>query len=130
VRVNYLLDTNILIDIRDNAPGIRRRVAELSGTLGMSVVSRVELENGVFRDPVTAALKRQQLEVILAATQVLPFDDDSLSSYFLIAAAVGYSRRKLLDRMIAAQALAWSATLITSNTRDFSDIPNLTIVSW
>lgn len=130
MRVNYLLDTNILIDMRDNAPGIRRRVAELSGTLGMSVISRVELENGVFRDPSTAALKRQQLEVILAATQILPFDEASLSSYFLIASTVGYSRRKLLDRMIVAQALAWSATLITTNARDFSDIPNLTIISW
>ena len=33
------------------------------------------------------------------------------------------SRRKLLDRMIAAQALVHRATLVTFNPDDFSDVP-------
>jgi tRNA(fMet)-specific endonuclease VapC len=42
----------------------------------------------------------------------------------------GYSRRKLLDRMIVAQALVHRATLITMNPDDFSDIPGLALVAW
>ena len=42
----------------------------------------------------------------------------------------GYSRRKLLDRMIAAQALVHRATLVTLNEDDFRDIPGLHLESW
>ena len=41
-----------------------------------------------------------------------------------------YSRRKLLDRMIAAQALVHRATLVTFNPDDFSDIPGLSSLVW
>jgi predicted nucleic acid-binding protein len=42
-------------------------------------------------------------------------------------AHAGYSRRKLLDRMIAAQALVHHAVLLTRNVADFSDIPELRV---
>jgi tRNA(fMet)-specific endonuclease VapC len=42
----------------------------------------------------------------------------------------GYSRRKVLDRMIAAQALVDEATLVTRNGDDFRDIPGLTLLEW
>jgi predicted nucleic acid-binding protein len=42
----------------------------------------------------------------------------------------GYSRRKLLDRMIAAQALDHRATLVTLNAGDFRDVPGLELLSW
>jgi predicted nucleic acid-binding protein len=45
-------------------------------------------------------------------------------------AAAGYSRRKLLDRMIAAQALVHRAELVTFNTGDFSDVPGLKLCVW
>jgi predicted nucleic acid-binding protein len=44
-------------------------------------------------------------------------------------ASAGYSRRKLLDRMIAAQALVHRATLVTFNP-DFSDVPGLSSLVW
>ena len=39
-------------------------------------------------------------------------------------------RRKLLDRMIAAQALVHRATLVTFNPDDFSDVPGLSSLVW
>ena len=44
--------------------------------------------------------------------------------------STGYSRRKLLDRMIAAQALIHRATLVTRNPDDFRDIPGLRLEVW
>jgi tRNA(fMet)-specific endonuclease VapC len=39
-------------------------------------------------------------------------------------------RRKILDRMIAAQALVNRVTLITRNPGDFADIPGLALEAW
>ena len=46
----FLLDTNVLIHLRDGDPAVSAKVADLSGAVLMSVVSRVELEGGVYRD--------------------------------------------------------------------------------
>lgn len=51
-------------------------------------------------------------------------------AYRAIVEAAGYSRRKILDRMIAAQALAPRAALVTRNAADFQDIPGLVLVAW
>ena len=48
----------------------------------------------------------------------------------LTLAVAGYSRRKVLDRMIAAQALVHRATLITRNPDDFRDVPGLELLAW
>jgi predicted nucleic acid-binding protein len=47
-----------------------------------------------------------------------------------ILESAGYSRRKLLDRMIAAQAIVHRSTLITLSREDFSDIPGLALLEW
>ena len=67
---------------------------------------------------------------MLAALPVLAFDDTAADAYRQIVEAVGYSRRKLLDRMIAAQALVHRATLVTVNASDFRDVPGLESLSW
>jgi hypothetical protein len=51
-------------------------------------------------------------------------------TYGAFPASAGYSRRKLLDRMIAAQALVHRATLVTFNPDDFSDVPGLSSLVW
>jgi predicted nucleic acid-binding protein len=128
--VAFVLDTNIAIDLRDGDAAILAKVAALDGALLISIISRVELEGGVYRDPSQSALRRPRLDAILAALPVLAFDDACADAYRAIVAAAGYSRRKLLDRMIAAQALAHRATLVTRNGDDFRDIPGLTLLEW
>ena len=39
-------------------------------------------------------------------------------------------RRGKLDRLIAAHALALDATLVTSNERDYADVPDLKLEDW
>ena len=67
---------------------------------------------------------------MLSSIPVLDFDAASADAYRMIVEAAGYSRRKLLDRMIAAQALAHRATLATLNQADFSDVPGLQLLVW
>jgi tRNA(fMet)-specific endonuclease VapC len=126
----YLLDTNVAIHLRDGDETVTPQVAALEGAILLSVISRVELEGGVYRDPAQAGIRRPRLDAILVALPVLAFDDAAADAYRQIVEAVGYSRRKLLDRMIAAQALVHRATLVTMNAVDFRDIPGLELLSW
>jgi tRNA(fMet)-specific endonuclease VapC len=61
---------------------------------------------------------------------VLAFDDAAADAYSTIVADLGYSRRKLLDRMIAAQAIVHRATLVTMNAANIDDIDGMTLLIW
>ncbi len=126
----FLLDTDVAIHLRDGDHVVTAKVAALTGAILLSVVSRVELEGGVYRDIAQAGVRRPRLDAILAALPVLAFDDTAADAYRKIVESAGYSRRKLLDRMIAAQALVHRATLVTLNAADFRDVPGLDLLVW
>jgi tRNA(fMet)-specific endonuclease VapC len=67
---------------------------------------------------------------MLSGIPTLAFDDAAADAYAAIVASAGYSRRKLLDRMIAAHALVHRATLVTLNADEFSDIAGLNMRVW
>ena len=126
----FVLDTNVAIHLRDGDPIVAERVSRLDGAVLLSVVTRVELEGGVYRDAIDAPLRRVRLDAVLSAIPTLAFDDAAADAYRTIVERVGYSRRKLLDRMIAAQAIVHRATVVTMNPDDFADIPGLDVLAW
>ncbi len=126
----YLLDTNIAIDLRDGDLVISARIAALDDAVMLSIITRVELEGGVHRDPDQASVRRPRLDAILEVLPVLDFNAEAADAYRMIVEAAGYSRRKLLDRMIAAQALVHRATLVTRNGAHFRDVPGLALLEW
>ena len=126
----FLLDTDVAIHLRDGDPEVTDKVAALDDAVLMSIVTRVELEGGVYREPAHVQIRRARLDAILAAVPTLAFDDEAADAYGAMVASAGYSRRKLLDRMIAAQALVHRATLVTKNAGDYSDIGDLTLLAW
>ena len=77
-----------------------------------------------------SAMRRDAVDLLLATFPVLPFDADAMRAYRGIVASVGFSRRKVADRMVAATAIAHDLTLITMNGKDFSDIPGLPLTIW
>jgi predicted nucleic acid-binding protein len=123
------LDTDVAIHLRDGDEAVTAKVAALTGAILLSVISRVELEGGVYRDPAQASVRRPRLDALLAALPVLAFDDTAADAYRQIVESAGYSRRKM-DRMIAAQALVHRATLVTRNAGDFRDVPGLDLLVW
>jgi predicted nucleic acid-binding protein len=128
--VPHLLDTNIAIHLRDRDPAITGRVAGLEPPIVLSILSRVELEGGVYSDPSQSASRRLRLDVVLDTVGVLPFDEADADVYRWIVETVGYSRRKVFDRMIAAQAIVHRAALVTRDGDDFRDIPGLRMLEW
>jgi tRNA(fMet)-specific endonuclease VapC len=126
----HVLDTHVAIHLRDGDPAITQKVAELNDAILISIVTRVELEGGVYRDPGQSRIRRARLDTILEAVPTIAFDDAAAEAYAAIVEHAGYSRRKLLDRMIAAQAIVHRATLVTMNSGDFADIPELSVLKW
>lgn len=126
----YVLDTSVAIHLRDGDPVVTERIAALNGAILLSIISRVELEGGVYREPSRASIRRSRLDAMLRVLPVLDFDSEAADAYRMIVEAAGYSRHKIVDRMIAAQALAHQATLVTLNADDFRDIPGLLLLGW
>jgi tRNA(fMet)-specific endonuclease VapC len=126
----FLLDTDVAIHLRDGDPAVTEKVSALDDAVLLSIVTRVELEGGVYRDPVYREVRRVRLDTILATIPTLAFDDAAADAYGAIVASAGYSRRKLLDRMIAAQALVHRAQLVTMNAGDYADVPGLSLLAW
>ena len=106
------------------------RVEALEGPVMISIVTRVELEGGIHRGGAGAAIRKARLRAILATLPTIPFGDEAADAYGAILETVGFSRRKVLDRMIAAQALSHRAAVVTMNAEDFADVPGLEVVAW
>jgi tRNA(fMet)-specific endonuclease VapC len=128
--LSFLIDTNVVIHLRDGDEDIVRNMAELHALPAIAMITRIELENGLYRDPELTDLLRPNLSAILHRTKVIDFGNMEFEAYRSILAQVGFSKRKVLDRMIAATALAHDLTLITMNGKDFRDVPELKLVEW
>jgi predicted nucleic acid-binding protein len=125
-----IIDTNIAIDLRDSEPHTARLIGELDGPPALGMISRIELEGGVYRDAAQASLRRRLLDRMLATVTVVMFTAKDIDTYGRIVSRLGYDRRLTLDRLIAAQAIARDATLITRNGKDFRKIHGLKLIEW
>lgn len=123
-----LLDTSIAIPLRDGDVDVRARVARSDEQLLLSVISVVELKAGLTGPE--SPVREATLSLMLREIEVLGFGLAEADAYGAIVLAVGYSRRKVLDRMIAAQAIIADAPLVTRNPDDFRDIPGLSLLEW
>lgn len=125
-----MLDTSVAIPSRDGDQDVLGRIASIEAPLLISAVTRVELENGVYRDPTLAVRRRAALDVMLATMIVVPFEDDTAALYGRIVAALGWSRARIIDRMIAATAILRDVPLATLNAADFRGVPGLRLDDW
>jgi tRNA(fMet)-specific endonuclease VapC len=128
--LSILIDTNVVIHLRDGDEGVSRKMADLDALPAIAMITRIELENGLYRDPGLTELLKPNLAAILRRTEIIEFGNMEFEAYRSILEQVGFSKRKVLDRMIAATALAHDLTLITMNGTDFRDVPGLKLVEW
>jgi tRNA(fMet)-specific endonuclease VapC len=125
----YLVDSNIVIDNLLDVPTISALLEQLAlEGIAISIVTYMEAFQGVEQsaDPERA---REKFHAFLEGVLILPFS-------FAVAERCARLRETLksqnkrvnsraLDLIIAATALEYNLTLVTKNTDDFKDIPDL-----
>jgi tRNA(fMet)-specific endonuclease VapC len=130
--VRYLLDTNTAsYVIKGNFPRVRERLLKVPmAEVGVSVVTEAELRFGVARLPQAAKLGIA-VEEFLLRVEILPWDSQAAQHYARLRATLEEHGEPMgnLDLMIAAQALAVGAILVT-NDRVFRRLKVLRIEDW
>ncbi len=130
--MRYLLDTNVVSDLVRNPQG---RVAERIREVGeaqvcTSIIVAAELRYGATKkgSPRLAT----QLEAVLGALDVLPFETPADAAYGLIRARLEQVGNPIggNDLLIAAQAIALGYTVVTDNDGEFARIDGLPRENW
>ncbi len=126
-----MLDTSICIYLmRRYPPEVMRRFEGLGhGDVVMSSITLAEMRFGALVSP-QRAQEDLALEGLLEDVQALPFDNACASAYAPVRAASPVRRRDVLDRLIAAHALAAECVLVTNNEADFKHYPGLQVENW
>ena len=119
--------------IKGEFPGIRERLETLPmSSIAISVVTEAELLYGLARKGHPTGLTRV-IKAFLIRVQILPWDSTTATVYGDLRAACTSAGVTLgaLDMMIAAQAVADKATLVTHD-KAFSLVPGgvLTVEDW
>ncbi len=130
--VRYLLDTNTCsYIIKGNRPHVRDNLMKVPlSDVGISAVTEAELRFGVVRLPEARKLALI-VEEFLLRLEILPWASDEARLYARLRATLEREGHSLgnLDMMIAAQALAADALLVTSD-RAFKRVNGLRIDNW
>ncbi len=130
--MRYLLDTNIVSDLVRNPRG---EVAQHIRKIGedkvcTSIIVAAELRYGATKkgSPQLSA----QLEAVLGALEVLPFEAPADRAYGLIRTQLEKAGRPIggNDLLIASQALSLGCTVVTGNENEFSRVENLRHENW
>lgn len=128
--MGLLFDTSVAISLRDGDPRLLAH-QESSGATGIvSVLTMVELEGGVDRTPSESHVRRAAVQAMYETMSVLAFTRREAELYGQIVRQLGFSRSRVIDRMIAATAISAGLKVATLNPRDFRDIPGLELEDW
>ena len=125
-----LFDTSVAVALREGEPRVLDRAELLQSLALLSILSVVELEGGAPSAPEGAIVRRIKLDELYSTVEILDFGWEEASAYRTIVDTCGFSRPRVIDRMIAAQAIIAAATLATLNPRDFHEIPGLKVEDW
>ena len=131
--IKYLLDTNICIElIRGSSKKVLGHLRKCSvGQVGISAITLAELQHGVAKskDPL-----RNKLALIefCAPLEIISFDGHAAGIYGRIRAELEKIGKPIgpLDTLIAAQAIAVDAVLVTNNLREFKRVPDIRLENW
>ena len=130
--MRYLLDTNIVSDLVRRPQGrIAQHIREVGeAQVCTSVIVAAELRYGAAKkgsERLTA-----QLEAVLNALDVLPFETPADEAYGLIRARLERAGQPIgaNDLLIAAHAVAVGSVIVTDNESEFGRIEGLIRENW
>jgi tRNA(fMet)-specific endonuclease VapC len=130
--MNYLIDTDWVIDHLHHVERVSRRLEELAPQgLALSVISLAELYEGVYysRDPARSEATLQRfLDPDLA---ILGIDEETCKLFGRERGRLRAAGRIIgdFDLLIAATALQYDLTLLTNNRQHFDRVEGLRLES-
>jgi tRNA(fMet)-specific endonuclease VapC len=130
--MRYLLDTNIVSDLVRNPQG---KVAHHIRKVGeaqvcTSIIVAAELRYGAAKKGSQRLLA--QLEAVLGALEVVPFETPADAAYGLLRTRLEQAGKPIgaNDLLIAAQALALGYTIVSDNEKEFARVEDLQRENW
>jgi len=130
--MRYLLDTNVVSDLVRNPQGkVAQHIRKVGEALVCtSIIVAAELRYGAAKkgSPRLSA----QLEAVLGALEVLPFERPADAAYGLLRAQLEQAGRPIgaNDLLIAAHAIALGFTVVTDNEKEFARAKDLSVKNW
>lgn len=131
----YLLDTNILSDLLKNPQGkaaqkISSLPPEERDLLATSIIVAAELRYGVAKSG--SSILAERVDQLLEAVDGLPLEPKADVHYGRIRVQLERTGTPVgsNDLLIAAQALAIDAVLVTDNVREFRRVKGLRVENW
>ena len=130
----YMLDTDTAsYSIRRRSQTVEERLSDIPvEQVCISAITNAELRFGLTKLSLTHPLQ-QRVRAFLAATQTLPWGEEAAEQFSIIRSRLQRSGSPIgvLDMMIAANAIAVGAVLVTNNVRHFERIgPPLMLENW
>src|ERR1700685_58317 len=130
--MRYLLDTNIVSDLVRNPRGkVAQHIAKVGeAQVCTSIIVAAELRYGAAKKG--SPRLSSQLEAVLGALEVLPFEPPADTAYGLLRARLELAGRPIgaAESLIAAQTLALDFTIVTDNEKEFARVKDLRLENW
>ena len=130
--MRFLLDTNIVSNLIRDPQG---RIAERIKIVGereicTSIIVAAELRYGAAKKG--SQRLTAQVEAVLAAIDILPFDSPADEIYGSIRTQLESAGTPIggNDLIIAAQAVTLDLTLVSDNEREFARVAGLRVENW
>jgi tRNA(fMet)-specific endonuclease VapC len=129
--VSFLVDSDTCSAHLKQKSAVTSRFLQYSGQLYVSVITVGELYTWALR-AIAPPKRMQSLLDLLADVKVLDVNAAVAQEFGRLRAQLMDTGRPApdLDLLIAATALANGLTLVTHNTQDFVNVPDLKIIDW
>jgi len=138
--VLFLLGTDIASLVLHEHDRILARIVEVSrDDIDLSLITRLEMLRGRFEAVFKSATAKELLraasglarsETFLGEFRVVAIDESVAERFEQLRAIKKLNKIDRGDLLQAAIALANGATLVTRNTKDYANVPNLLVENW
>jgi tRNA(fMet)-specific endonuclease VapC len=127
----YLIDSHVVIDHLADVPAASQLLARLAqGKIAMSIITYMEAFQGVARSPQPEEAQAK-FRTLAKSIPVLPLSLAVAERCARLRKTLKNQNKRVnsraLDLIIAATALEYDLTLITANSKDFEDIPDIAL---
>ncbi len=131
--MKYLLDTNVLSDFARGEPAIIGRIqGQAPSTLAVSVITEMEIEYGLARNPNLAPRVPGIMRMLLNMIAVLPVEREDARVAAQLRASLNRQSTTIgaCDLLIAASALRRGLIIVTHHAREFARVGGLGLEDW